>query len=205
MSHSFHYLFTIFLIAIVESSPMCASLRPLRPSAPVAPVRARSRPSAPYPDQRPFAPTQARRALPTRREWAQAAPLRRHTNCKPCSTPLTNADHLTTITTDDKLTDGPYRQLIGSLNYAACLTRPDIVYVVNLLSKYCSNPMQKNWSAAKQVLRYLSGTSSLGLTFQKENEMKLRCYSDSDWGETVRLEDLLVGHYLSYVVPLSYS
>ena len=51
-----------------------------------------------------------------------------------------------------------YASLIGSLMYLAVATRPDIAYAIFRLGSYMSNPAMSHWAAAKQVLRYLSGT-----------------------------------------------
>lgn len=59
----------------------------------------------------------------------------------------------------------PYREAIGSLLYLAQVTRPDINFVVNFLSRYSTNPGKSHWQAIKRVFRYLKGTSSLGITY----------------------------------------
>ena len=61
--------------------------------------------------------------------------------------------------------DIPYASLVGSLNYAAVCTRPDISYAVSVLSKHLKNPTLNHWQAAKRVLRYLKGTKDYGLTY----------------------------------------
>ncbi|XP_047268177.1 uncharacterized protein LOC124898582 [Capsicum annuum] len=47
-----------------------------------------------------------------------------------------------------------YKQLVGSLMYLTT-TRPDIMYVVNLISRYIDNPKQSQLLAVKRILRYL--------------------------------------------------
>jgi hypothetical protein len=47
-----------------------------------------------------------------------------------------------------------YIQLIGSLMYLVN-TRPDICYVVSVLSQFMSHPRQTHWIETKHVLRYL--------------------------------------------------
>jgi transposase InsO family protein len=64
-----------------------------------------------------------------------------------------------------KMTQYPYRQLIGSLMYAAITIRPDIAYIVNQLAQFCEDPGEKHWQAAKKVLRYLSATRRFGISF----------------------------------------
>ena len=74
-----------------------------------------------------------------------------------------------------------YRSLIGSLMYAAIATRPDIMYAVSALSCFNDNPKRSHWLSAKRVLRYLKGTSNIGLCFRDTGD-DLTGYTDSDWG-----------------------
>ena len=59
-----------------------------------------------------------------------------------------------------------YRSLIGSLRYLLH-TRPDMIYLVSILSRYMANPTSDHWIAAKRVLRYLKGTMDFGLIYGK--------------------------------------
>ena len=78
-----------------------------------------------------------------------------------------------------------YTLLIGSLMYLAIAMRPDIVYAVFRLGSYMANPTMSHWAAAKQVLRYLSGTHSYGITYQadevKLGENQFFSYSDASY------------------------
>ena len=58
-----------------------------------------------------------------------------------------------------------YASLIGSLQYLAVATRPDIAYTINRLAAYTANPSLEHYSAAKQVLRYIKGTRNYGITY----------------------------------------
>ena len=61
----------------------------------------------------------------------------------------------------------PYARLIGSLQYLATATCPDIVFAVNRLSAFTANPSMSHQTAAKCILRYLSGTKNLSITYRK--------------------------------------
>ena len=74
-----------------------------------------------------------------------------------------------------------YHSVVGSLVYLAHTTRPDIAIAVNAVSRYVNNPGNTHWIAVKRILRYLKGTLSLGLTYNKSSK-NLVGYSDSDWG-----------------------
>lgn len=60
------------------------------------------------------------------------------------------------------------------------LSRPDICFPVNLLSRYVENPGKPHWGAVKRVLRYLKGTINFGITYGGNND-GIVGYSDADW------------------------
>ncbi|GBM59824.1 Retrovirus-related Pol polyprotein from transposon TNT 1-94 [Araneus ventricosus] len=86
----------------------------------------------------------------------------------------------TATTPDDKL---PYRELIGSLNYLAVCTRPDIAYSISKLSQYLTRYDKSHWLSAKRVLRYLKKTINFVLVFELDDKV-VYGYSDSDWGNS---------------------
>ncbi|KAL0358581.1 UNVERIFIED_CONTAM: Retrovirus-related Pol polyprotein from transposon RE2 [Sesamum angustifolium] len=64
---------------------------------------------------------------------------------------------------------GPFRRLVGRLLYLG-FTRPDISFA-----------RSSHWDAALHVLRYLKGTSSLGLFFSAQNSLQPTVYTDASW------------------------
>ena len=60
-----------------------------------------------------------------------------------------------------------YRELVGRLGFVAGMTRPDICFRVRQLQQFQLNPGRAHWEAARHVLRYLRGTTSLGLTYRR--------------------------------------
>jgi Reverse transcriptase (RNA-dependent DNA polymerase) len=75
-----------------------------------------------------------------------------------------------------------YSSAVGSLIYDMMCTRPDISFVVAMVSRYQTNPKQSHWTAVKIILRYLKCTIDYSLCFQGEN-IQLMSYADADWGE----------------------
>ena len=79
-------------------------------------------------------------------------------NCKPIDTPIANNDTLSldmcpkTQEEKDYMARVPYASAIGSLMYAMMCTRPDICYVVRLVSWFQSNPSLVHWKAVKRIL-----------------------------------------------------
>ena len=63
----------------------------------------------------------------------------------------------------------PYREAIGSLLFAARVTRPDIEYSVNYASQFLGAYGREHWEAVKRIVRYLSGTRGTGIVFECRN------------------------------------
>ena len=110
-------------------------------------------------------------------------------NCKPVSTPMVtrecerkgeNYDAIKEKE-NEKTTNIPYRQAVGSLLYLANGTRPDITYAVNVVSRKQANYTMENWVQIKRIFRYLRGTMDLGLKYESKGE-KLECYVDASLG-----------------------
>ena len=75
----------------------------------------------------------------------------------------------------------PYLSAIGALMYLANYTRLDIAFSVNLLARYNSAPTKRHWNEIKHILRYLRGTSDMGLFYSKAMEPQLLGYADAGY------------------------
>jgi hypothetical protein len=63
-----------------------------------------------------------------------------------------------------------YQQTIGSLLHLAQCTRPDIALPVGALAAYCSKPSAVHWARLLDVVRYVGGTASRGITFGNHSQ-----------------------------------
>ncbi|KAL2235899.1 UNVERIFIED_CONTAM: Retrovirus-related Pol polyprotein from transposon RE2 [Sesamum indicum] len=99
---------------------------------------------------------------------------------KPTSTPLPPGLHLTDATGSLLPDPSAYRRLVGRLLYLG-FTRPDISFAVQQLSQFLQHPMSSHWDTALYVLRYLKGSSSLGLFFPSTNSLQPMVYTDVSW------------------------
>ena len=92
-----------------------------------------------------------------------------------------------------------YQQQIGSLIYLTIFTRPDLVYSVNYLARFMSNPSLEHLNYLNSIFSYLLKTRDLGLDLTLEsvkqsttssnknyyntiNSINLLGVSDADWG-----------------------
>lgn len=112
-------------------------------------------------------------------------------NCNPISTAIDSNQRLSKTmgpTTEKERQDMmaiPYQQAVGSLLFASQVSRPDINFAVNNVSRFCSNPGHAHWSAVKRILRYLKGTMSLKLVYSKCSDSNVTGYCDADWGSEI--------------------
>jgi hypothetical protein len=107
------------------------------------------------------------------------------TDCKPVKTPLPT-NFKSTPATDEEFEDArheEYPALVGSIMYAATITRPDIAYAAGVLARTASKWNKTHVHAARHLLRYLRGTSDLCLTFDGTSGKRIALgYADADWG-----------------------
>ena len=103
-------------------------------------------------------------------------------NCNPVSIPLETGKRFKRVVDGEETVDTKlYQAAIGSLNYAAIATRPDLSLAVGLLSQHMVNPGHDHWSGVKRVLWYIKGTIDFGLRFEAADDFQLHGYSDADW------------------------
>lgn len=108
--------------------------------------------------------------------------------CKPVKIPMNASEKLSTEMspkTDEEVAamkDVPYQEAVGCLMYLAQCTRPDILFAVNVLSRFNQNPGPKHWIAVKHVLRYLRGSSKQKLHYKRDANLEVVGYCDADWG-----------------------
>lgn len=116
--------------------------------------------------------------------------------CKPVSTPgpTKSLENL-----NDKPTRAPYREAIGSLLFLASVSRPDIAFATNLLSRHMENPSESHWEMIKRIFRYLKGTQDYGLVFDEDLEgVRMTGYSDADFAGDVEIRKSTSGFVLTY-------
>ena len=110
-------------------------------------------------------------------------------DCNPVPTPMLqclSAEHEgEKLSADDH---DIYRNMVGSLLYLACWTRPDISFAVSELSRFVSAPGHLHMAAAKHLIRYIQGSRELGLMYSKSSNSGpmnqpniLWGFVDSDW------------------------
>ncbi len=106
-------------------------------------------------------------------------------DCNPTRTPLPSGFRAFPATDQEALEARirPYPQILGSILYASTVTRPDLSQAAGVLSRFVSKWNEEHCKAAKHLLRYIRGTSSLSLTFDTSDcKTPTIGYADADWG-----------------------
>lgn len=100
--------------------------------------------------------------------------------CKALATPIAIGEKLTKEDANPRHDATRYRSLIGSLMYLTT-TRPDIMYVMSLISRFMQDPHESHWQAAKRIMRYVSGTQNFRILYSPTDKFELDGYTNSDW------------------------
>ena len=56
-----------------------------------------------------------------------------------------------------------YQQIMGSNNFAATMTRPDIAFSISNLSQFLQNPSTTHLASARRIIRYLQSIKTYAL------------------------------------------
>ena len=129
----------------------------------------------------------------------------------PIYTPISKSDigYLNTQLDDSKFEPADiteYRHIVGSCNYVAVSTRPDISFAVSTLARYSANPSTFHRSMALRLVRYLNHTQNLGLAFQSNPTFQVTGYSDSDFANFVEDRKSISGWaFFLQGAPISWS
>jgi len=83
----------------------------------------------------------------------------------------------------DTVLRAKFQSIVGSIQWAAQWTRPDLQFCANELAKHNSNPGEVHLAACFRVLRYIRGTTSLGITYSRNlpDANRLIMFADADW------------------------
>ncbi|XP_061373146.1 uncharacterized mitochondrial protein AtMg00240-like [Gastrolobium bilobum] len=110
---------------------------------------------------------------------------------------------------DGPLFDKPehYRRLIGKLIYLT-VTRPDLSYVVHVLSQFMQaphvtlrvypvlTPRETHFHAVTRVLRYIKMSQGKGVLLFSISDLKLHGYCDSDWASCPLTRLSVTGYFV---------
>ncbi|CAL8992699.1 unnamed protein product [Prunus brigantina] len=87
-------------------------------------------------------------------------------DCNPVHNPIVPGFKLTKDFGGERIDSTYYKQIVGSLMYLSA-TRPDMMFVISLLSRFMEAPTILHFQAAKRVLHYLKGTTDFGVLYKR--------------------------------------
>ncbi|XP_047267649.1 secreted RxLR effector protein 161-like [Capsicum annuum] len=105
-------------------------------------------------------------------------------DCKEISTPMNQKENLTKNNRAEKGEETYFRALVGCSMYLTPI-KPNILYAVSILSRFMHCASEMHLKATKRVIKYIKGTINYGVKFQKNLNLKLLGYSDSDWAGSI--------------------
>jgi len=104
-----------------------------------------------------------------------------------------------------------FHSMVGSLNYAANHTRPDIAFATARLASVVSKPSAEHVNACERLVRYVSATAAVGLEYSavrqlrqrgaadvKKEELFLTCFTDASFN-SIKHDGTSVGGYVCIV------
>ncbi|CAM9891516.1 unnamed protein product [Choristocarpus tenellus] len=118
------------------------------------------------------------------------------------SSPVNPGMDLTARRTDEEELDQrykPYRTILGKLMFLAGMTQPDLSNSVRELERYAASPCDRHLKGLQHVLRYLAGTTKVGIHYPAGGEMDnggLVGYGDSDWGNDTASRRSVTGYLI---------
>jgi hypothetical protein len=107
--------------------------------------------------------------------------------CNPTPAPIVKGDKYGSFQSPgnqyeiDQMKSVQYASAIGSLMYAQVCTRTDLAFMTGMLGRYQKNPGISYCNEIKKALRYIKGTKSLILTYERSDSLEIVGYLDSDF------------------------
>lgn len=102
--------------------------------------------------------------------------------CKSTSYPMDPKDQINKDDFGTPVESTCYKSMVGGLRYLMH-TRPDIAYVVGVVSRFMERPSEMHQNAVKWILRHIKGTMNYGLVYTKDGgNNELTDFSDNYLG-----------------------
>jgi hypothetical protein len=105
-------------------------------------------------------------------------------NYKEAPTPFITTLELRKEDEGSKVDPTLFKRLVGILIYLI-EKRHDIMYGVNLISRFMETPKESHWKVGKIILRYVNGTKDFGVIYSTSEDFRLIGYTDNDCGGNI--------------------
>ncbi len=77
-----------------------------------------------------------------------------------------------------------YRRIVGSLIYMS-ITRPNLSYVIRVVSQFMQTPRKPHLDAVRRILRYIKHTLQCGIFYETKSQFQVHGYTYADWAGNV--------------------
>ena len=104
-------------------------------------------------------------------------------DCKLIDTPIDPNVKLIPRQEEPLQDPGRYRRLVVKPNYLT-ITRPDISFLVSVVSQFLQSPCDTHWDATVHIFRYVKGTPGQGVLYENRGHTQIVGYSDADWASS---------------------
>ena len=117
--------------------------------------------------------------------------------CKRSTTPLVSKENIMSLSEDPSLERATasehkrFMQAVGSIQYIAVVTRPDLAFSAHVLARHMAGSAKKHWLVVQHVMRYLQSTIDVGLTFNGSgNDDVMDVFSYADFANSVSMKSV---------------
>lgn len=114
--------------------------------------------------------------------------------CKPAETFIDSTVKLGINEHSASMDKGCYQWLVANLIYLFH-TRPNIGFLVSVVSQFMNHPTKEHMKAIYRILRYLKMTPKKGLYFSKNSNQKIEVISNVDWARFITNSRLTTRYY----------
>ena len=128
----------------------------------------------------------------------------RMNGCRPINTPMDPNVKLLLGQGEPLSIPEIYWWIIRKLNFVT-LSRPDISFLVSLVSQFMNSPCNSHWEEFLHVLWYINSDPGKGLLYDDQGHERITGYTDIDWagspfdrGSTSEYCDLVGGNLVSW-------
>ncbi|RVX04154.1 putative mitochondrial protein [Vitis vinifera] len=114
--------------------------------------------------------------------------------CKPVDIPIVQNHKLGEYVDQVPADKQRYQRLVGKLIYLSH-ARPDIAYVVSVVSQFMHCPSEDHMDVVMRILRYLKSSPGKGLMFSKNGHLNVAGYIDADWAGNITNRKSTLGYF----------
>jgi hypothetical protein len=87
-----------------------------------------------------------------------------------------------------------YQRLVGRLMYPVH-TRPDLAYVLSVISQFMHSPSEEHMKVVTRVLRYLKSSPGKGILFTKGENLNIEGFTNVDWAGSIEDRRFTSGYF----------